>query len=521
MSIGEEIAAHDAALRARGLEIWIGAEPTFTRRDAQEPAWLWQAQGGDKETRAIALRDALARLTGGVACAAAGRQYPEEPAPRFAHGLRLPTGLLTVTPDPGVVEVNMAPAPDAAGFLAQLRAVYAAAAEAGLSPFRWRWNGQVADSGGGGQVTLGGPSAEASPFFRAPSMLPGMLRYLNRHPSLSYWFATECVGGASQGPRPDEGARERFDELAIALARLDASPPGPERLWAALAPLLVDGAGNSHRAELNVEKLWNPCPFLEGRGKLGLVELRALRMAETPERLAAIGCLFRAVAARAIEYREPLADWGAALHDRFALPLFLEEDLREVLADLEAAGLGLGPDLAALVLSGAEPIARVPLGRAALTITPALEFWPLVGDVASQERAGARLVDSSSERLQLVVDGPPGDLAALGFGVPLRASGPERHVGAVRRRAFAPDPGFHPGLGAQDPLELVWRQGGDVRAISLHSWIPGGGAYPGLPADATEAARRRRERVVIREATWPASVRAGVACGHVVDLRAP
>src|SRR5262249_5924809 len=124
---------------------------------------------------------------------------------------------LTVTPDPGVVEVNLAPCPDLVSFLAQTRAVYAAAREAGLSATRYRYNGDVVDSGGGGQITLGGPSPEASPFFRHPDVLPGLVRYLNNHPSLSYWFASECTGSASQAPRPDEGVRERFDELAVTL----------------------------------------------------------------------------------------------------------------------------------------------------------------------------------------------------------------------------------------------------------------------------------------------------------------
>ena len=78
-----------------------------------------------------------------------------------------------------------------------------------------------ADSGGGGQITLGGSRPNASPFVRYPHVLPALIRYLNNHPSLSYWFASECVGSASQGPRPDEGARERWDELAITLAWLD------------------------------------------------------------------------------------------------------------------------------------------------------------------------------------------------------------------------------------------------------------------------------------------------------------
>jgi uncharacterized protein (DUF2126 family) len=410
----EDVRRHDAALRARGLDIWIGAEPTFTRRESQEPWWLSEAEGGDKEEHARSLLQALARrLPEPRLLKVQGRQFPDEPKPRFCLGAQWhrepgrgpmasgeggmdgegePAAVpaadpslawLTVTPDPGVVEVNMAPAPDLETFLGWSRDVYAAAADAGLSPVRYRWNGEAVDSGGGGQITLGGPSPEGSPFFRHPHLLPGFLRYLNRHPSLSYWFATECVGSSSQGPRPDEGVRERFEELTTALTSLGrAGPLAPEDLWRALAPLLVDCSGNSHRAEMNIEKLWNP--YLPGRGCQGLVEFRSFRMESTPERMAAAGALLRALASRLVgsPYQEPLVDWSADLHDRFALPAVLEEDLRDVLADLEDHGVGLGPALARQVLAPPAPIGRVAQGKATLAVTPALEYWPLVGDVA-------------------------------------------------------------------------------------------------------------------------------------------
>ena len=137
-----------------------------------------------------------------------------------------------------MVEVNLAPAEDLEGFLGFARMAYAAAEEVGLAARRFRYNGEVADSGGGGQITLGGPSPAASPFLRHPSLLPSLLRYLNHHPSLSYWFAPECVGSASQGPRPDEGVRERFDELEVALAALERRGDAvtPPELWGTPRP---------------------------------------------------------------------------------------------------------------------------------------------------------------------------------------------------------------------------------------------------------------------------------------------
>jgi uncharacterized protein (DUF2126 family) len=390
-----------------------------------------------------------------------------------------------------------------------MSAIYEAAVEAGLSPLRYRYNGQVCDSGGGGQISIGGPSAEGSPFFVHPGVLPGLLRYVNRHPSLSYAFAPPCIGSASQGPRPDEGVRERFDELAVALAMLetridDGAPPAPEELWTALAPLLVDGSGNSHRAEINVEKLWSP--HLGARGRLGVVELRSLAMPATPRRITALAALFRAIVARVIctPYREPLVDWGAALHDRFALPTVLAADLREVLDDLAAHRLGLGPTMCDELLRAPEPIATTRLGHTELVVTAAREFWPLLGDTASQEHAGARLVDASTERIELLVRTPrstsPGTITVCGVPVVLSpfSHGDERvHLAGARYRAFVPAPGLHPSLPANDPLEIVWTRGDRVACVTLHAWRPGGGGYDGLPATAAEAERRRKERVVV------------------------
>jgi uncharacterized protein (DUF2126 family) len=528
-----ECRIQDEALRKAGLVIWLGAEPTFTDRSSQEAPWLSQVEGGDKEERAESLLVVLAtRLaTSARLLRAEGRHFPGEERARFCLGVLyralepgLPpwvidrTGLigpllpvprsdederwLTVTPDPGVVEVNLAPAPDLECFAVHAEAVYAAAAEVGLSPLRFRWNGNVTDSGGGGQLTLGGPSPEESPFFKHPKLLPSLVRYLNRHPALSYAFAPDCVGSASQGPRSDEGVRERFEELGVALDRLaQRTQLGPEELWASLAPLLVDASGNSHRAEVNVEKLWNP--HLPGRGKMGVVELRALRMPSTAERLLAIGALFRAVAARlAVKgYEDPLRDWGPELHDRVALPFYLEQDLRFVLGDLREHGFGLAEAFEEELLQSPPGIARIEFAGATLFIRPALDFWPLVGDVASQERATARTVDSSSERVELRVVSPgtpPGRVAAQGVEVPLEPGGGATHVAAVRYRAFVPHPGIHPGLGPHDPLVIEWERRGEAVRVELHGWRPAGGGYDKLPGDATEAERRRRERTIIR-----------------------
>ena len=562
------LAMHDEMIARRGVEIWIGAEPTFTRPDSLEPAWTSAACGDDKLARAHALAVALGdRLPGAAVSRVIGRHFPDEDAPRFAFGVRWrdqpgdataqlrtrcaaddpavpppadPDGdrWLTVTPDPGVVEVNMAPCASICAFAHQARRIWDAARAAGLSASRHRFNGDLADAGGGGQLSLGGDRPDHSPFVRYPHVLPALIRYINNHPSLSYWFANDCVGSASQGPRPDEGTRERWDELGVALGWLedlaDRGELSPDRLWQALGSLLVDSAGNSHRAEINVEKLWNPHipPHGPRHGRMGLIELRAIRMPERPTMLAALAVLFRSIVARLTvsHYREPLVDWHDELHDRFALPAALSRDLRLVLGDLDEHGLGVPAQLRG-ELSAWRPAGIVcHLGDATLTLRPALEFWPLVGDVASQERSGARIVDASTQRWELSLDGPGPDRVAVSCGgaAPLSARWAHLHplgdgvraVG-VRRRIYQPLIGFHPGLPAHDPLTVEWAWAGRSQRVDLFAWRPDGGPYTGLPVDDTDAVARRQERVAIvtRDGDITASGHWPEARPFTIDLR--
>ncbi|CAN5821910.1 hypothetical protein BH11MYX2_BH11MYX2_39500 [soil metagenome] len=556
--IAARIAAHDALIDRRGVEVFIGAEPTFTRADSLEPAWLSAPEGDDKIERAHALASELTTALAPPGHASLsrviGREFPDEASARFAFGVRWgdgpcggdraaveatpvppPTELdgdnwLSVTPDPGVVEVNMAPCATVTAFFEQATYVWAAARTSGLSSTRPRFNGDIADSGGGGQLTLGGSRPSASPFIRYPHVLPALIRYLNNHPSLSYWFANECVGSASQGPRPDEGVRERYDELSIALAYLerlaDRGELPPERLWDVLGPLLVDSAGNSHRAELNVEKLWNPHIPQHGtrHGKLGVVELRSIRMPERPSMLASLAALFRSIVARLVvsHYREPLIDWHDELHDRLALPAALALDLRLVLGDLDEHSLGLPGELRRELEAFRAPGITCRLGDATLSLRPALEFWPLVGDVASQERSGSRLVDSSTQRWELLMEGGgPERVAVAGKWVTLPALSDGTRAVGVRRRVYHPSPGFHTGLPVTDPLVVEWAHAGRSQRIELFAWKPDSGPYDGLPTDEDDALARRQNRIRIHTGDAPVT-----AQGHwsqrqpfTVDLR--
>jgi uncharacterized protein (DUF2126 family) len=419
----------------------------------------------------------------------------------------------TVTPDPAVIEINTAPSVDAEDFLRRSREIYATAVEQRLDPYRLYFNGAVADSGGGGQITLGGASPEGSPFLQEPRLLPRLVRFFNRHPALSYLYSHDFVGSSGQSVRADERGMDAFDELRLTLGLLEREEAlSPDILWHSLAPFLSDAVGNSHRAEMNIEKLWNP--FLAGRGKLGLVEFRALRMQHTPERATALACLLRAVVAMlACEQPAlPLMDWGRELHQRFALPFYLEQDLGAVLDSLASADVALGQAIEAVLLRDEfRRWGEVALPGCTLEVRRALEFWPLLGDAASPEQGGSsRLVDASVARAELrlrPVDGNQSEwhdwqILAAGVALPMRqerdAQGPLKVFG-VRYRSFVPGWGLHPTLGTQVPLRLLLRRSSDRvdYVVTLHEWRPDGGAYPGLPEDLAEAGKRRAERVTL------------------------
>jgi uncharacterized protein (DUF2126 family) len=457
--------------------------------------------------------------------------------------------LTTVTPDPAVVEINTAPSVNAADFLWRSRQIYAAAADQGLPPYRLYFNGTVADSGGGGQITLGGPSPLDSPFLKEPRLLPRLVRFVNRHPALSYLFSHDFVGSSGQSVRADERGSDAFDELALALTLLSRDEaPTPERLWHSLAPFLCDATGNSHRAEMNIEKLWNP--FLAGRGKLGLVEFRALRMQQTPERATALACLLRSMVAMLAgsDHPLPLIDWGRELHQRFALPFYLEQDLDAVLKALDAAGLGLDDCIRSVLMRESfRRWGQAELPGCVLEVRRGLEFWPLLGDAASPEQGGSfRMVDASTARVELrlrpALDGTVDRCARVdghdwrgwqlhveGVVLPMRcetdAQG-ELQVFALRYRSFVPTWGLHPALPAQAPVHLLLRHPGQAMdyRVSLHEWQPDGSAYAGLPEDLAAASQRRAARVALevvpRDALYAPKTAPGHGLGsYCLDLR--
>ena len=415
----------------------------------------------------------------------------------------------TITPDPAVIEINQAPSENSASFYECCELFYNAAQAVGLNPYRLHYNGVVSDSGGGGQFTLGGPEPLSSPFFRYPHLLPRLVYYFNAHPALSYWFAPPSIGSSSQSPRADEGVWESFLELSVALEQLKKKEnPPPEFIWRSLSPFLVDPSGNPHRSELNIEKLWNP--YLPGRGCLGLVEFRAFRMSRNPQCATAIAVLLRSIVAMLSQQDKVtnLVNHGRKLHDKYALPFYLEMDFLEVFKDLQESGLPLHESIKSILLK--EPlrfIGKAVFNGCHIELQHALEFWPLVGDVASQEGGGSRLVDASTARLQITLSGESKNSLQLegwelwldDYCIPLHLEQQQQgtiRITGLRYRNFVPDIGLHPGVPSRNSITLVlaYRGLNEALEITYSEWHPHGLAYPGLPKDMVDAEQRRNER---------------------------
>ena len=448
------------------------------------------------------------------------------PPPRSPDLIRL-----AVTPDPGVVEVNIFPTHTSTEHTALLDTVFDAALHSGLHAEKYQVDGRESGSGGGNHITLGGKTALSSPFIRRPDLLASVITFFQHHPSLSYLFTGLFVGPTSQAPRVDEARLDTLYELEIALPRAyDRTLESPPWLSDALfGSLLADVAGSTHRTEICIDKLFDP---RTPHGRQGLVELRAFEMPPHVRMAVAQIALVRALVASFATkpYRGALVRWGQGLHDRFLLPTWLWRDFDEVLDYLEGAGLPLPRAAYRVFVEQRCPvIGQLEVGDVRLELRNAIEPWNVLGE-ESGPAGTSRYVDSSMERVEVRVEGFVPERHAImvnGLDLPLRPTGfAGELVGGVRFRAWAPPHSLHPHIGIHHPLrfELLDRWGKrSLGACAYHVWHPEGRGYDAPPLTRFEAAARRAQRFTVEgPSSWPA--RARVAPPHpdgpyTLDLR--
>jgi uncharacterized protein (DUF2126 family)/transglutaminase-like putative cysteine protease len=407
----------------------------------------------------------------------------------------------SVTPDPGVLEVNIHPAKSWAETVERTTQLYEVAREVGLATEKFMLDGRHVGTGGGNHVVMGGASASDSPFLRRPDLLKSMVGFWHNHPSLSFLFSGLFIGPSSQHPRIDEAREDSLNELDIAFQQVSRESNTPPWLVDRLfRNILADMTGNGHRTEFCIDKMYDPN---SASGRRGLVEFRAFEMPPHAEMSAAQVLLMRSAVAAFWEkpYERRLIRWGTRLHDEFLLPHYAQADFKDALQELDALGFPLDPEWFAPHMEFRFPqVGEIAVRDMRVELRHALEPWHVLGE--EQVSGGtARYVDSSAERLQAKVSGWVDEryvLSCNGAALPLQKTEvPGEYVAGVRFKAWNPYSAMHPTIKAQVPLIFdvydKW-SGRSIGGMSHHVAHPGGRAYDDFPVNANAAEARRRSR---------------------------
>ena len=412
---------------------------------------------------------------------------------------------LAVTPDPGVIEVNMHPSKSWDELVERTTILYDEARLTRLGTEKFMLDGRHTGTGGGNHIIIGAEVPPDSPVLRRPDLLRSLLAYWQNHPSLSWLFSGLFVGPTSQAPRIDEARNDSLYELEVAFKEMDRqigtfgrTPPWMvDRLF---RNLLIDASGNTHRSEFSIDKLYAP---ESSSGRLGLVEMRAFEMPPHARMSLAQHLVLRGLIAKfwTQPYTNDLVRWGTDIHDRWMLPHFCETDFRDVIHDLHDAGYPFQFDWFAPHFEFRFPrIGDLEQRDIQLELRTALEPWHVLGE----EPGGGgtvRYVDSSLERLQIKARGLVGDRFAItcnGHRVPLHPTGTNGEgVAGVRYRAWQPPVCLQPTIGSHAPLRFDLYDTWNKRSLggcTYHVAHPGGRGYNAFPVNSYEAESRRLTR---------------------------